>query len=144
MKAEHLSRYRDIARLLIRYGRSDLVRQAGIEDVPEERDQAKDTPLADLSERFANDLEALGPTYIKIGQLLSTRADLLPKPFLDALARLQTTWPPSLTSSSSRSSPPSWACGSPRPSPPSSANRWPRPPSARCTEPPCAMGGRWP
>ena len=89
MKAGHLGRYRDIARLLIRYGRSDLVRQAGIEDVPEEKDQAKDTPLAELSERFAKDLEALGPTYIKIGQLLSTRADLLPKPFLDALARLQ-------------------------------------------------------
>jgi len=85
----HLRRYRDIARLLIRYGRSDLVRQADIEDVPEEKDQAKDTPLVELSERFAKDLEALGPTYIKIGQLLSTRADLLPMPFLDALARLQ-------------------------------------------------------
>ena len=89
MKIEHLKRYRDITRLLIRYGRSDLVRQAGMEDLPEEKDQAKDTPLAELSERFAKDLEAMGPTYIKIGQLLSTRADLLPVPFLDALARLQ-------------------------------------------------------
>ena len=89
MNTRHLSRYRDIARLLIRYGRSDLVRQAGIEDVPDEKDQAKDTPIDKLSERFAKDLEALGPTYIKIGQLLSTRADLLPRPFLDALARLQ-------------------------------------------------------
>jgi ubiquinone biosynthesis protein len=89
VNAGHLKRYRDIARLLIRYGRSDLVRQAGIEDVPEEKDEAKDTPLVELSERFARDLEALGPTYIKIGQLLSTRADLLPMPFLDALARLQ-------------------------------------------------------
>ena len=89
LKTGHLGRYRDIARLLIRYGRSDLVRQAGIEDVPDEKDQAKDTPLDELSQRFAKDLEALGPTYIKIGQLLSTRADLLPRPFLDALARLQ-------------------------------------------------------
>jgi ubiquinone biosynthesis protein len=89
LKTGHLRRYRDIARLLIRYGRSDLVRQAGMEDIPEEEDQAKDTPLDKLSERFAKDLEALGPTYIKIGQLLSTRADLLPRPFLDALARLQ-------------------------------------------------------
>ena len=89
MKIGHLSRYRDIARLLIRYGRSDLVRQAGLEDVPEEKDQSQDTPLALLSERFAKDLEALGPTYVKIGQLLSTRADLLPQPFLDALALLQ-------------------------------------------------------
>jgi len=85
----HLKQYRDIVTLLIRYGRSDLVRQAGIEDLPEAKDEARDTPLAELSERFANDLEAMGPTYIKVGQLLSTRADLLPQPFLDALTRLQ-------------------------------------------------------
>src|SRR6185503_12496185 len=35
------------------------------------------------------DLERLGPTFVKLGQLLSTRADLLPQPYLDALARLQ-------------------------------------------------------
>jgi len=87
----HLKRYRDVARLLIRYGRSDLVRQADLEGLKDEheKDQAKDTPLLDLSTRFAKDLEALGPTYIKIGQLLSTRADLLPAPFLEALTRLQ-------------------------------------------------------
>jgi len=86
-----LKRYRDVARLLIRYGRSDLVRQADLEGLKDEheKDQAKDTPLLDLSTRFAKDLEALGPTYIKIGQLLSTRADLLPAPFLEALTRLQ-------------------------------------------------------
>lgn len=89
MKLGHLKRYRDIARLLIRYGRGDLARQAGLEEVADERDQAQDTPAAELAERFAKDLEALGPTYIKIGQLLSTRADLLPGPFLDALSRLQ-------------------------------------------------------
>jgi len=88
----HLKRYRDVARLLLRYGRSDLVRQADLEGLKDEneKDQAKDTPpLLELSTRFAKDLEALGPTYIKIGQLLSTRADLLPTPFLEALARLQ-------------------------------------------------------
>ncbi|MCM2258473.1 MAG: AarF/UbiB family protein [Vicinamibacteria bacterium] len=89
MKLGHLKRYRDIARLLVRYGRGDLVRQAGLEEVPDERDQARDTPAVELAERLAKDLEALGPTYIKIGQLLSTRADLLPGPFLDALSRLQ-------------------------------------------------------
>ena len=34
-------------------------------------------------------LERMGPTFVKLGQLLSTRADLLPQPYLDALARLQ-------------------------------------------------------
>ena len=38
---------------------------------------------------FARDLEKLGPTFVKIGQLLSTRADFLPPAYLQALARLQ-------------------------------------------------------
>jgi ubiquinone biosynthesis protein len=89
LKIQHLKRYRDIARLMVRYGRSDLVKPSGLEEVSDEKNLAKDTPTAELSERFARDLEALGPTYIKVAQLLSTRADLLPAPFLVALARLQ-------------------------------------------------------
>jgi predicted unusual protein kinase regulating ubiquinone biosynthesis (AarF/ABC1/UbiB family) len=65
------------------------VRHAGLEDLPEEEALAPNTPSAVLAERFTNDLERLGPTYIKVGQFLSTRADLLSQPFLDALARLQ-------------------------------------------------------
>jgi predicted unusual protein kinase regulating ubiquinone biosynthesis (AarF/ABC1/UbiB family) len=38
---------------------------------------------------FVRDLEELGPTYIKLGQLLSTRFDLLPEAYTSALARLQ-------------------------------------------------------
>jgi predicted unusual protein kinase regulating ubiquinone biosynthesis (AarF/ABC1/UbiB family) len=83
----HLGRYRDIARLLLKYGRSDLVQQAGIDtalldDVEPEGARAEGLELA-------ADLEQLGPTFIKLGQLLSTRADLLPAPYIDALARLQ-------------------------------------------------------
>lgn len=40
-------------------------------------------------EELANDLETLGPTFVKLGQVLSTRPDLLPEPYLIALARLQ-------------------------------------------------------
>jgi predicted unusual protein kinase regulating ubiquinone biosynthesis (AarF/ABC1/UbiB family) len=39
-------------------------------------------------EDLARDLEAMGPLFVKLGQLLSTRPDLLPQPYLDALARL--------------------------------------------------------
>jgi ubiquinone biosynthesis protein len=89
LTAEHLKSYAGIGRLLIRYGHSDLVRKAGFEDLPEEASPPAGTPSAELAQRFVDDIEKLGPTYVKIGQLLSTRTDLLPQPFLDALARLQ-------------------------------------------------------
>jgi ubiquinone biosynthesis protein len=88
LRPEHLKRYKDVAMLLIRYGRSDLVKQAGLEDsvLPDELSLDKGSASAD---DLAADLERLGPTFIKLGQLLSTRADLLPGPYLNALAKLQ-------------------------------------------------------
>jgi predicted unusual protein kinase regulating ubiquinone biosynthesis (AarF/ABC1/UbiB family) len=82
--AERLSRYKDLAFFVAKYGRADFVAHAGLE--PVEGGHHATVPHA---EAFARDLEALGPTFIKLGQLLSTRADLLPQPYLDALARLQ-------------------------------------------------------
>ena len=86
LKPEHLKRYKDIARLLIQHGRGDLVKVVDPDDpvAAEIGDTAAGDP-----EKLARDLEALGPTFIKLGQLLSTRSDLLPGPYLDALARLQ-------------------------------------------------------
>jgi len=88
LKPERLKRYKDVALLLAKYGRSDLVKQAGLEDSlePDEHALAKSRPEA---EELAADLENLGPAFIKLGQLLSTRADLLPAPYLEALTRLQ-------------------------------------------------------
>lgn len=88
LKTKHLKRYRDVALLLVKYGRSDLVKQAGLEDSIELDESALET-VVPKAEELATDLEKLGPTFIKLGQLLSTRADLLPVPYLDALARLQ-------------------------------------------------------
>ena len=53
-------------------------------------DGQKDALAAGVAkaEELADDLEKLGPTFIKLGQLISTRADLLPEPYLEALARL--------------------------------------------------------
>src|SRR5712671_4730811 len=87
LSAKHLKRYREIARLLWKYGRSDLIRQMGVDDPIELMDAqgaASGTP-----EQLADDLEAMGPTYVKLGQVLSGRPDLLPEPYLKALARLQ-------------------------------------------------------
>jgi predicted unusual protein kinase regulating ubiquinone biosynthesis (AarF/ABC1/UbiB family) len=88
LKPERLKRYKDVAMLLIKYGRSDLITQAGLEDSVE-LDEITAAATGASAEELASDLEKLGPTFIKLGQLLSTRADLLPKPYLDALERLQ-------------------------------------------------------
>lgn len=89
MKPSHVRRYKDILRLLTRYGSTDLFNGADLdeeillEDLPVRPDQNG------AAEALADDLEALGPTFVKLGQLLSTRADLLPAAYLRALARLQ-------------------------------------------------------
>ena len=88
LKPSHLKRYKDIAWLLVKYGRKDLgAREELSEDLSEEQ---RVTAAADSkAEELARDLESLGPTFIKIGQLLSTRSDLLSPPYLEALSRLQ-------------------------------------------------------
>jgi ubiquinone biosynthesis protein len=80
-------RYAALARLLVRHGRSDVVTGAGFDEflVEEERPSGSQ----DLAEELADDLERMGPTYVKLGQLLSTRVDLLPPTYTDALTRLQ-------------------------------------------------------
>ena len=87
LRPERIKRYKDVAMLLIRYGRSDLISKAGLEEavLPDEMSPAT-TASAD---ELAKDLESLGPTFIKLGQLLSTRADLLPSAYLEGLTRLQ-------------------------------------------------------
>jgi predicted unusual protein kinase regulating ubiquinone biosynthesis (AarF/ABC1/UbiB family) len=77
-----LGRYKDIAWFVAKYGRAEFVTKAL---------NGEEAPTADraAAEAFARDLESLGPTFVKLGQILSTRADLLPPPYLDALARLQ-------------------------------------------------------
>ena len=85
LKPRHVKRYKDIAVLLARYGRSDLVSQVGLDDLHRDLDGVEGAD----AEQLATDLERLGPTFIKLGQLLSTRADLLPPPYITALSRLQ-------------------------------------------------------
>ncbi|HEX9305381.1 MAG TPA: AarF/ABC1/UbiB kinase family protein [Thermoanaerobaculia bacterium] len=88
LKPSHLKRYKDIAVLLVKYGRGDLASGLGVEaEIARPAGRSKET--APRAEELARDLEQLGPTFIKIGQLLSTRADLLPVEYIEALSRLQ-------------------------------------------------------
>lgn len=87
-KTKHLPRYRRIARLFWRHGRSGVFsRLAQFSELQEETEPAdgkRPTPA-----ELAKDVEAMGPTFVKLGQILSSRADLLPEQYLEALARLQ-------------------------------------------------------
>src|SRR4030088_1239199 len=87
VKPQHLKRYRDIALLIAKYGRPGLLKQAGLDDVIE--DGPPNGEMAKTGEALAADLEKLGPTLIKLGQVLSVRYDLLPSEYADALSRLQ-------------------------------------------------------
>jgi predicted unusual protein kinase regulating ubiquinone biosynthesis (AarF/ABC1/UbiB family) len=66
-----------------------LVKQASLAKMGGNHGNALATTVAPKAEELALDLESLGATFIKLGQLLSTRGDLLPEPYLDALSRLQ-------------------------------------------------------
>jgi ubiquinone biosynthesis protein len=89
LRPDHLRRYKDIAALLIKYGRSDLVRNMR-KDFPDmgeavtESHEGRGKP-----EEFARDLERLGPTYIKLGQLLSTQTSWMPEAYIRSLEELQ-------------------------------------------------------
>jgi predicted unusual protein kinase regulating ubiquinone biosynthesis (AarF/ABC1/UbiB family) len=87
LKPEHLKRYKDIALLIAKYGRPGLLEEAGLDQVIE--DGAPNGDLRRTGEALAADLERLGPTFIKLGQVLSVRYDLLPAEYAKALARLQ-------------------------------------------------------
>src|ERR1051326_9479217 len=87
LKLSHVKRYSEIATLLIKYGRGDVVSEAGWEEHAAANRTAVAAPAK--AEELAKDLEAMGPTFVKLGQLLSSRADLLPAPYIQALARLQ-------------------------------------------------------
>jgi predicted unusual protein kinase regulating ubiquinone biosynthesis (AarF/ABC1/UbiB family) len=76
----------------MKYGRRDLVVGSGLEDaLPKDERPGRAAELIEDPDAtaLADDLEKLGPTYIKLGQLLSTRADILPVAYMEALARLQ-------------------------------------------------------
>jgi predicted unusual protein kinase regulating ubiquinone biosynthesis (AarF/ABC1/UbiB family) len=85
LRPHHVGRYREIATLLAKHGRDDLVQSSGLDGYAE----LDGTPDEARAASLAEDLERLGPTFVKFGQLLSSRPDLLRPDYVEALARLQ-------------------------------------------------------
>ncbi len=92
--ARHLRRYREVAEVLVRHGLGVLLGTADLAHlVPRRmRGRLQEGPVVPVHLRRA--LEELGATFIKLGQVLSLRADLLPGEFVHELARLQDQVPP--------------------------------------------------
>ncbi len=94
----HRERYKEIAAILSRHGMGYLVGILGLEHrVPFQRDllghERRGAPYT-RPEHLRLALEELGATFVKLGQLLSTRPDLLPPEYQAELAKLQDAAPP--------------------------------------------------
>lgn len=94
----HLNRYRAVAAVLAKHGFGDLLHVMGLDTVVESglrsllRRRAADT--TSRPERVVLAVQELGPTFVKAGQYLSTRADLLPAAYRRELSKLQDDVPP--------------------------------------------------
>jgi len=92
--ARELSRLREISSVFVRHGLGDLVRRAGIVTLLERAGQvlqwgeAREVAHLEPQQRARLAFEELGPTFVKLGQMLSTREDLLPPAWTTELARL--------------------------------------------------------
>ena len=93
--ARDLGRLQDIASVLVRHGLGDLVRRSGVAKFLESAGRALrlDAPKAKepkgIEVHVREALEELGPTFVKLGQLLAGRSDLLPPSMIAELARLR-------------------------------------------------------
>jgi ubiquinone biosynthesis protein len=91
----HLNRYRQILTILFKYGFGDLLEmlridqyiEVGLRMISKNREVRLERLTRPQGLRMA--FEELGPTYIKLGQILSTRPDLIPMEFIRELSKLQ-------------------------------------------------------
>jgi ubiquinone biosynthesis protein len=96
----HLNRYRQILSIFFKFGFGDLIERLRLDQYLEvglrmisKKERPKDPKLT-RAERLRMAVEELGPAYIKLGQILSTRPDLVPADFIEELSKLQDNIPP--------------------------------------------------
>jgi hypothetical protein len=95
--ARELPRLREISLVFLRHGLGDLVRRAGVATLLERAGQvlhwgeAAEIAHLNVQQRTRLAFEQLGPTFVKLGQMLSTREDLLPPAWTTELARFRST-----------------------------------------------------
>lgn len=96
----HHQRYQQIAKVFLRHGFGFLFEYLGAEWAPRRgasrSDEQPAAPVTqqDLPAHFRQALEELGPTFVKLGQVISTRPDLLPPSYVAELSKLQDAVPP--------------------------------------------------
>lgn len=95
-RLQYLGRYRQILKVLIRYGFAQVLAELNLYGLWAQlfyRKGEKDLSASGEA-RLRMALQELGPSFIKVGQILSTRSDLLPPSWAAELARLQDEVPP--------------------------------------------------
>lgn len=90
----HWRRYREIINILIKNGLSFFVESLELPGLPLHRRIKRVSAIpqenfSNLPQRLASVMRELGPTFIKLGQLLSTRSDLLPEEYIREFTKLQ-------------------------------------------------------
>lgn len=92
--ARDIGRMQDIAAVLVRFGFDDLVHRLGLGRLIHRtralfhKGVSADLRERDTSERVRRALEELGPTFVKLGQMLAGRQDLLPPDWIEEFSRL--------------------------------------------------------
>src|SRR6266852_685038 len=93
-----LQRLREISVVVVRHGFGELLDRSRLWDVLGRREPGERPLRAEMratsARRFRETLADLGPTFIKLGQILSSRPDILPPDFIAELSHLQDSAPP--------------------------------------------------
>lgn len=89
LQVKHLKRYKDLVWLLMKYGQLDMLKEMEPDLALSDQTSTVISQKAPSPEKLVEDLQTLGPTFVKLGQLLSTQTDLLPDAYAEALSKLQ-------------------------------------------------------